>query len=100
MNDEDRLARRQKIVQDYGTTPYQLAERIMALEDEISRLGGTIEDFKLGQKHEMKCAFPEHRHPAYGHVTHMKYLGTMEGYMLESCEVCGAVRAYPPAVLG
>jgi len=88
---EDRLTRRQSIIDGFKT-PRQFAERIMQLEDECRAIRGQYEH----DEHEHpSCHFPEHRDLRFGHVTHMRQLGEMNGYAVEACEVCGTVQATP-----
>jgi hypothetical protein len=89
---EDRLARRQSIIDGFKT-PRQFAERIMQLEDECRAIRAEYE-----RNETPPCQFPEHR-DAYGNVTHQRYLGTMEGHDLRACEVCGTVRAEAPVLI-
>ena len=86
---KDRLARKQRIIEQYGSTPYQLAERIMALEDQLGSSGDELKQ----ERDSPPCGFPEHRHFKWGHVTHMRTLTIFEDHALEMCEVCGNVRA-------
>lgn len=80
--------RRQEIINEFKT-PFRLAERIMELETQRPPPPEPVRDDK-------GCHFPPERHPIYDHVTHLHYLGDMEGYSLEVCVVCGSVRAYIP----
>lgn len=92
----DRLARRQAIIDGFKT-PRQFAERIIQLEDECRAIRAEF-DNRWQNAGDQPCHFPEHR-GKFGHVTHIRYLGSMEGYNLECCEVCGTVRACEPVAL-
>lgn len=88
VENDDKLQRRQAIIDGFKT-PYNLAERIMQLEDECRAIHNKYE-----RPDEKKCHFPPHYHYKYGHVTHMKRLGEMNGSTLYQCEVCSHVTAY------
>lgn len=82
--------RRQEIIDEFKTV-YRMAERIMELEAE--RPVTEVPDID-----DKTCHFAPEYHPIYGHVTHIRFLGEMNGYHLEVCAVCGVVQARPPVI--
>lgn len=91
----DRLARRQSIIDGFKT-PFQLAERIMQLEDECHEANSQRDEARWSNA---ACHFSPEHHYKFGHVTHMRALGEMNGYFLSACVVCGSVRAEEPVAL-
>jgi len=90
----DQLARRQSLMEAYPTAR-QMADRLIALEDDNVRLGQEAK----GLRAEKACQFPEHRHPKFGFVTHLHYMGDMDGMNIVRCVVCNSVHSYPPVAI-
>lgn len=95
----DLLQRRAKILAEYPNTR-RLIDRVIELENLTSSAGGSRVEPEIPSS--QPCHYPEHRHPIYGYVTHMRMVSQVDdnGFYLECCEVCGTVRGAQSIPIG